>query len=152
MESNPSPNPIDILLVEDNAGDVFLFKSSLGQSQVPHILHQVDDGEAAMAFLYQQAEYSDAPRPHLVVLDLNLPRKDGREVLAELKADPVLKKIPVIVMTGSTAKQDILKSYELSANCYITKPTALRDFKGVVQSLEEFWLHHVQLPTLGAGS
>lgn len=139
---------MDILLVEDNAGDIFLFRSSLNQSQVSHTLHQVDTGEAALAFLRQQAEYADAPCPHLVVLDLNLPRKDGREVLAELKADPILRRIPVIILTGSAAKQDILKSYDLHANCYITKPSNLVDFKALVQSLEAFWCHCVRLPAV----
>ena len=141
------PNPaIRLLLVEDNPGDADLAREALENSKVRNNLHVVGDGEAAMAFLRRHGKYAAAPRPDLVLLDLNLPKKDGREVLAEVKADDVLKRIPVVILTTSKAEEDILKTYNLHANCYITKPIDLNQFIKVVQSIEEFWFTIVKLP------
>ena len=140
----------DILLVEDNAGDVRLAEEALKESKLLNKLYQVEDGIEAMAFLRQEGEYSDAPRPDLVLLDLNLPRKNGREVLAEIKADETLKRIPVVVLTVSRAEEDVLKSYNLHANCYISKPFDMEQFIKVVKSIEDFWFSIVKLPTDGA--
>ncbi|MBX2862915.1 MAG: response regulator [Leptolyngbyaceae cyanobacterium MAG.088] len=137
---------LNLLLVEDNAADAFLIKGFLRNSQLPNTLHQVQDGEAAMAFLRQEDDYAGAPRPSLILLDLNLPKKDGREVLEELKTDPNLKAIPVIIMTGSSADQDILRSYQLQASCYITKPSDLNEFNRTMAALENFWLNYVKFP------
>ena len=139
-------HPIEILLVEDNAGDVRLTIEALRESKVRNNLHVASDGVQAMDFLRQQGHYEHAIRPDLVLLDLNLPRKDGREVLAEIKADPKLKTIPVVVLTTSRAERDVLQSYELQANCYITKPVDLEQFITVVRSIEDFWLTIVTLP------
>ena len=141
---------IEILLVEDNPGDADLAREALETSKVCNTLHVVSDGEAAMAFLRRQGKYADAPRPDLVLLDLNLPKKDGREVLAEIKADHDLKRIPVVILTTSKAEEDILKTYNLHANCYITKPIDLDQFIKVVQSIEEFWFTIVRLPPKSA--
>ena len=138
--------PIDILLVEDNSGDIFLIENALSSCSTPCNIYIAEDGEAAMKFLRQEDEYSTSRSPQLIVLDLNLPRKDGREVLAEIKTDPELKHIPVIVMTASASDQDILRSYELYANCYITKPSDLNQYNQTIQSIENFWLTCVQLP------
>jgi chemotaxis family two-component system response regulator Rcp1 len=138
--------PIEILLVEDNPGDVDLAREAVETGKVRNILHVVGDGEAAMAFLRRQGKYADAPRPDLLLLDLNLPKKDGREVLAEMKSDDDLKRIPVVILTTSKAEEDILKSYNLHANCYITKPIDLHQFIKVVQSIEDFWFTIVKLP------
>ncbi len=138
---------IEILLVEDNPGDADLAREALENSKVRNNLHVVGDGEAAMAFLRRHGKYAAAPRPDLVLLDLNLPKKDGREVLAEVKADDVLKRIPVVILTTSKAEEDILKTYNLHANCYITKPIDLNQFIKVVQSIEEFWFTIVKLPS-----
>ena len=138
--------PIQILLVEDSPGDVRLTQEVLRDARIANQLHVVGDGEAAMAFLRREGEYADCPRPDLVLLDLNLPRKDGREVLAELHSDPELKVVPVIVLTTSEAEQDILHSYQLAANAYITKPIDLSEFIAVVRSIENFWLSIVRLP------
>jgi CheY-like chemotaxis protein len=139
-------NSIEILLVEDNPGDADLAREALQTGKVRNTLHVVSDGEAAMAFLRRQGKYADAPRPDLVLLDLNLPKKDGREVLAEVKADEDLKRIPVVILTISKAEEDILKTYNLHANCYITKPIDLNQFIRVVQAIEEFWFTIVKLP------
>ena len=138
--------PVHILLVEDSPGDVRLTQEALRGAKIANQLHVVGDGEAAMAFLRKEGAYADRPRPGLIVLDLNLPRKDGREVLAELKDDPNLHTIPVIVLTTSAAEGDVLQSYELSVNCYITKPIDLNEFVRVVRSIENFWLSIVRLP------
>jgi two-component system response regulator len=138
--------PIEILLVEDNPGDVDLAREALESCKVHNTLHVVGDGEAAMAFLRRQGTHATAPRPNLVLLDLNLPKKDGREVLAEIKADADLKRIPVVILTTSKAEEDILKSYNLHANCFITKPFDLNQFAKVVQAIEEFWFTIVKLP------
>ncbi len=142
-------NPIEILLVEDNPGDVDLARNALENSKIRNILHAVSNGEEAMAFLRCQGEYANASRPDLVLLDLNLPRKDGREVLAEIKSDDDLKRIPVVILTSSRDEEDILKSYNLHANCYITKPMDLNQFIKVVKSIEDFWFTIVKLPPTG---
>jgi CheY-like chemotaxis protein len=143
----PNVRPIEILLVEDSPGDVRLTVEALRDGKVRNNLHVVGDGVDALAFLHREGQYTDAPVPDLVLLDLNLPKKDGREVLAEIKSDPRLKRIPVVVLTTSNAEQDVLKSYDLHANCYITKPVDLDQFIRVVRTIEDFWLAVVRLPT-----
>ena len=137
---------IEILLVEDNEGDVQLTREALDRAKVRNNLHVTSDGVEAMDFLRRKNGFSAAPRPDLVLLDLNLPNMDGREVLQEMKSDPSLKTIPVVVITSSEAEQDIVKTYALSANCYVTKPLDLSQFMRVVQSISEFWLQIVKLP------
>ena len=137
---------VEILLVEDNPVDVLVTKRALQGGRVCNNLHVVQDGEEAMDFLYQRGKYSNAPRPGLILLDLNLPKKSGREVLAEIKHDPGLLDIPVIVLTTSEAETDILLSYGLHANCFITKPVDLDQFTDVVRSIEGFWFTVVNLP------
>ena len=144
----PVTTPIEILMVEDSPGDVRLTKEALKEAKVLNHISVVEDGVAAMAFLRREGEHAEAPRPDLILLDLNLPRKDGREVLAEIKADPVLTLIPVVVLTTSQAEQDILKSYQLHANCYVTKPVDLDQFISVIKSVETFWLTVARLPTV----
>lgn len=139
--------PIEILLVEDNAADVRLTKEALKEGKVSNNLTVARDGEEALEILRKKGPYAGAARPDLILLDLNLPRKDGREVLATLKADPSLKHIPVVVLTTSSAEVDILKSYQLHANCYITKPVDLEQFVSVIRSIDEFWLTVVKLPS-----
>ena len=138
--------PIEILLIEDNPGDVRLTKEAFKESKILNNLSVVEDGAEAMAFLRQQDEYTNASRPDLILLDLNMPKMDGRQVLAEIKKDPTLKNIPVIILTTSKAEQDILKSYNLHANCYIVKPVDLWQFNTVVQTIKDFWLSIVKLP------
>lgn len=138
--------PIEILLVEDNPGDVRLTKEALHDGKVRNNLHVAVNGVEALAFLRREGAYPSAPRPDLILLDLNLPRKDGREVLAEIKADDRLKTIPVVVLTTSKADEDIIRSYQLSANCYVTKPVDLEQFINVVRLIEDFWLTIVTLP------
>ncbi|MEH1820672.1 MAG: response regulator [Nostoc sp.] len=140
--------PIEILLVEDSPEDADLTVEILGDAKVLNQIHVVEDGVEALKFLRQQGNYANAPRPDLILLDLNLPRKDGREVLAELKADPDLKLIPVVVLTTSGANEDILRTYALNANCYVTKPVSLEEFAKVIRSIEFFWLVAVKLPKL----
>jgi CheY-like chemotaxis protein len=137
---------IDILLVEDNYGDARLAKEALKESKIKNQLYIVNDGMAATDFLFKRNDYKDAPRPDLIILDLNLPKKDGREVLAEVKADENLKRIPVVILTISKAEEDILKTYDLHANCYITKPLDFNKFIEVIKSIEDFWLTIVELP------
>jgi CheY-like chemotaxis protein len=139
--------PIEILLVEDNPGDVRLTQEVLKDFKVGNTMHVVRDGMEAMAFLHRKGRYADAHLPDLILLDLNLPGKDGREILAEIKNDKDLKRIPVVVLTTSNAEQDILKAYDLHANCYITKPVDLNQFIHVLKSIENFWLSIVKLPT-----
>jgi chemotaxis family two-component system response regulator Rcp1 len=139
--------PIDILMVEDNPGDVRLTVEALKEGKVRNNLHTVEDGVEALAFLRRQGRYKEAPRPDLVLLDLNLPKMSGQEVLAEMKEDADLRRIPVVILTVSKAEQDILKSYNLHANCYITKPVDLDQFLTVVKSIEDFWLTVVMLPS-----
>jgi two-component system, chemotaxis family, response regulator Rcp1 len=138
--------PIDILLVEDNLGDARLTQEALKESKMLNTLHHVKDGVEAMEFLRKEGRHKDSPTPDIILLDLNLPRKDGREVLAELKAMPRLKNIPVVVLTTSDAEQDIVMSYNLHANCYITKPVDLDKFIEIVRGIENFWLSIVKLP------
>ncbi|MCA1993009.1 MAG: response regulator [Coleofasciculus sp. S288] len=138
--------PVEILLVEDSPSDADLTVEALSDGKVLNNLHWVEDGVDALAFLRRQGKYSNSPRPDLILLDLNLPKKDGREVLAEIKADPQLKLIPVVVLTTSAAERDILKTYELNANCYVTKPIDLEQFICVVKLIEKFWLAVVKLP------
>jgi two-component system, chemotaxis family, response regulator Rcp1 len=139
--------PIEILLVEDNPGDVDLAREGLEEGKVANNLSVVGDGEEAMTFLRRQGQYANAPRPDVILLDLNLPRKDGRQVLAEIKADEDLQVIPVVVLTTSRAEEDILRSYKLHANCYITKPLRFQQFIEVVKHIEQFWFTIVSLPT-----
>lgn len=138
---------IEILLVEDNPADVRLTQEALREGKVRNNLHVARDGVEALELLRRQGRFAQVPRPDLVLLDLNLPRKDGREVLAEIKADPELKTIPVVVLTTSSAETDILRSYSLHANCYITKPVDLEQFVSVVRSIDDFWLTVVKLPS-----
>ncbi len=141
--------PIEILLVEDSPGDVRLTKEALKEGRVRNRLSVVEDGADAVAFLRREGVHADAPRPDLILLDLNLPKKDGREVLDEIKHDPDLKVIPVVVLTTSRADEDVLRAYELNANCYITKPVDFQQFLSVVKSIEDFWLTVVKLPPCG---
>ncbi len=148
---NPSrtetmPKLIDILLVDDDPADVHLTKKSLQKGKLLNSLHVARDGVDAMAFLRREGEYADAVRPDLILLDLNMPRMDGREVLAELKADEELNSIPVVILTTSEAEEDILKTYRLQASCYITKPVGLESFREVIQSISNFWLACVKYP------
>lgn len=135
-------------MVEDNPPDQDLTREAFKQGRLNNNLHVVDDGEQALAFLRREGEYGNAPRPGLILLDLNLPRMDGREVLKEIKGDAALSSIPVVVLTTSNDEADVLKSYQLHANCYLTKPVEFDNFTNVVRSLEHFWLTVVQLPSV----
>ena len=146
MTKSPNGRPIDILLVEDNAGDARLTVEALKEFKVSNQVSVVRDGVEALAFLRGLGAFAGAPRPDIILLDLNLPRKDGREVLAEIKDDPDLRRIPVVVLTTSQAEQDIVRAYNLHANCFITKPADLEQFLVVVRSIEDFWLTIVKLP------
>lgn len=145
--TNFSGSAINILMVEDNPGDARLTKEALKESKLANNLYHAQDGVEAMAFLRREGDYARMPRPDIVLLDLNLPRKDGREVLAEMKEDPDLKHIPVVVLTTSEAESDVLRSYELHCNCYITKPVDLDKFIQIVHGIEDFWLTVVKLPS-----
>jgi two-component system response regulator len=147
MTATTPPEPITILLVEDSAGDIALTRRALKNARVANDLHVVGDGADALDFIHQRNGYEDAPRPDLVLLDLNLPRVDGREVLAEIKQTPGLSRIPVVVLTTSAAEQDVLQSYDLHANAYITKPVDFAQFIDAVRSLDSFWLVVVTLPS-----
>jgi two-component system, chemotaxis family, response regulator Rcp1 len=138
--------PFEILLVEDNPGDERLTREALKEGKVRNILHVVTDGREAMRFLRREGRYAQTVRPDLILLDLNLPRKDGRMVLEEIKADPSLSSIPVVILTSSQAEEDIVRSYELQANCYVTKPVDLNQFVVVVKTIESFWFTIVRLP------
>ncbi len=146
MNFESQPLPIDILLVEDNAGDVRLTQEVLKTSKVRNNLMVASNGQEALNCLRKQGKYASSPRPDLILLDLNLPVMDGREVLEKIKVDPDLKSIPVVILTTSKAEEDILKTYNLHANCYVTKPVDLDQFVKVVKSLEDFWLCIVKLP------
>ena len=146
MPNTPASKAIEILLVEDNPGDARLAIEALGDAKVRNHLHVVEDGVEAMAFLRRQGQYAAVPRPDLILLDLNLPRKDGHEVLAEIKQHADFKCIPVVILTSSAAEQDILQAYNLHANAYITKPVDLEQFLKVIRSIEDFWLVVVSLP------
>jgi chemotaxis family two-component system response regulator Rcp1 len=138
--------PIEILLVEDNPGDIRLTREGLKEGRIFNNLSVVEDGVEAMAFLRREGEYADAPHPDLILLDLNLPKKDGREVLKEIKSDPKLRRIPVVILTTSRAEEDIMGTYDQHANCYIIKPVDFDQFVNVVKSIEDFWLTIVRLP------
>jgi len=138
--------PIDILLVEDNAGDVRLTQEAFKEGRVLNTLSVATDGVEALAFLRREGRFADAPRPQLILLDLNLPKMDGRQVLSEIKADPALRRIPVVVLTTSKAEQDIMRAYDEHASCFINKPVDLDQFLHVVQTIEDFWLTVVRLP------
>jgi len=140
------PNAFNILLIEDNPGDIRLVVESMKESKKPNNISMVKDGVEAMTYLHHEGVYANAVRPDIILLDLNLPMKNGKEVLAEIKKDPDLKRIPVIVFTASSAERDVINSYDLHANCYITKPVSLDKFIEVVKSIEKFWLTVVKLP------
>ena len=146
MPNQEALKAIEILMVEDNPGDVRLTREALKGGKVLNQLHVVEDGVAALDFLYRRPPHQNAPRPDLILLDLNLPKMDGREVLARIKSDDSLKVIPVVVLTTSQAEEDVLRAYRLSANCYVTKPVDLHQFNRIVQAVEEFWLTVVSLP------
>jgi two-component system, chemotaxis family, response regulator Rcp1 len=146
MNTSAWTPPIEILLVEDSPGDIRLTREALREGKVQNNLHVVQDGVGAMAFLRGQGAYLGVPRPDLILLDLNLPRKDGREVLSDIEADPSLRSIPVVVLTSSQAETDILRAYNLHANCYVTKPVELEQFITIVRSIESFWFSIVMLP------
>jgi len=144
--SRASAKTAEILLIEDNLGDIRLIKEAFKEEKIINRVSVVEDGEAAMAFLRREGPYAGAVRPDLILLDLNLPKKDGREVLAEIKADEDLKRIPVVILTTSRAEEDILRTYNLHANCYVTKPVDVEQFLAVVRSIEDYWLAIVKLP------
>ncbi|MEY2410393.1 MAG: hypothetical protein QOF48_3063 [Verrucomicrobiota bacterium] len=145
--STRESKPIEILLVEDNSGDARLAREALRDAKVRNNLTWISDGTEALAFLRREGKYERAPRPDLILLDLNLPRKDGREVLTEIKADEKFRRIPVVILTTSQAEEDVLRAYHLNANCYITKPVDLDQFMKVVKTIEDFWLTIVKLPS-----
>ncbi|CAM5304738.1 response regulator [Streptomyces atroolivaceus] len=143
---NDAVKPIEVLLVEDDPGDELMTREAFEDNKIQNTLHVVRDGQEALDFLYRQGEYADAPRPDLVLLDLNLPRYDGRQVLERIKTDPELALIPVVVLTTSSAEEDILRSYKLHANAYVTKPVDLEQFIGAVRQIDDFFVSVVRLP------
>lgn len=149
MKTQNTAKQVEILLVEDNEGDVGLVEEVFQDAKIRNNLHVTEDGEEAMLFLHKEGKFSDVPRPDIILLDLNLPRKDGREVLKEIKEDDKFKRIPVVVLTTSKAEEDILKSYDLHANSYINKPVDFDQFIKVIKSIENFWLDVVKLPSEG---
>ena len=146
MSAIDTGHPVELLLVEDSPADVLMTKEGLARAKVHNKLTVVRDGVEALAFLRHEDPFTKATRPDLILLDLNLPRKDGREVLAEIKTDPSLRSIPVVILTTSKAEEDILRAYDLQANCYISKPVDLSQFLHVVKSIQDFWLTIVRLP------
>ncbi len=144
--TRPSPRHIEILLVEDDAADAELTAEALKNGKILNTVHHVTDGVEALAYLHRSGRYSGATRPDVVLLDLNMPRKDGREVLAEMKADPALKEIPVVILTTSDSDEDVAQSYALQANCFVTKPVGMIEFNKVVNSVGDFWFAVVKLP------
>ncbi len=142
----PPARPVDILLVEDNLGDVRLIREALTDSRFPNEVHVARDGVESLAYLRREAPHDRASRPALIVLDLNMPRMDGREVLSEIKSDPKLRQIPIVVMTSSAAAEDIIAAYDRHANCYIRKPVNFEQFLAAVQKIEDFWFNVVELP------
>jgi two-component system, chemotaxis family, response regulator Rcp1 len=146
MFTKSLPRHIEILLVEDSPADILLTREAFQESRIVNTIHVAEDGIQAMDFLFKRGEYASAPRPDLILLDLNLPRKNGREVLAEIKADPELKKIPIVVLTTSNADEDILRAYNLNANCYVVKPVGFDNFMQAMQSIRHFWFSVVTLP------
>lgn len=149
MAEHSTPRTLEVLMVEDNPGDVRLTREALKGGKVLLNLHVVEDGVAALDFLHQRAPHAQAPRPDLILLDLNLPKKDGREVLAAIKSDPGLKTIPVVILTTSQAEEDVLRAYHLSANCYITKPVDFEQFTRIVHVIQQFWFTVATLPPNG---
>ncbi|MEV6260024.1 response regulator [Streptomyces sp. NPDC051784] len=143
---NDTVKPIEVLLVEDDPGDELMTREAFEDNKIRNTLHVVRDGQEALDFLYRQGQYPDAPRPDLVLLDLNLPRYDGRQVLEKIKTDPELALIPVVVLTTSSAEEDILRSYKLHANAYVTKPVDLEQFIGAVRQIDDFFVSVVRLP------
>ncbi len=146
MRRDNNGRPVEILLVEDNEGDIGLVEEVFEEGRINYNLNITEDGEEAMEFLRKEGEFANSPRPDLILLDLNLPKKDGREVLEEIKEDENLRRIPVVVLTTSKAEKDILKSYDMHANSYITKPVDFDQFIKVIKSIEDFWLEVVKLP------
>ena len=146
MTTKPLHRPIEILLVEDSPADILITREAFEEARLMNAIHVVEDGVQALEFLRREGRYASAPRPDLILLDLNLPRKNGREVLAEIKADDSLKIIPVIVLTTSNASEDILQAYDLHANCYVVKPVGFENFLKAVQSIRNFWFSVVALP------
>jgi len=146
MSENTDGRPVEILLAEDNPGDVKLTEKALERGKVLNNLHVVENGVEAVKYLRQEGEYADSPRPDLLLLDLNMPQKDGKEVLRDIKSDPELRRIPVVVLTSSEAEEDIVESYDLHANAYLTKPVDFDGFIDVVSRVEEFWLTVVKRP------
>jgi CheY-like chemotaxis protein len=146
LTRNEKLRPIEILLVDDNPGDIRLTQEALKESKVLNNMHTVEDGMEALEFLRKEGRFKDVITPDIILLDLNLPKRNGREVLSEIKNDDVLKKIPVVILTISRAEEDILKSYALHANCYITKPVDMDQFIKIVRSIEDFWFTIVRLP------
>jgi two-component system, chemotaxis family, response regulator Rcp1 len=144
---NEMGRPVEILLVEDNPGDVDLTREAFGESKLSNRVNRVADGVEALAYLRREGEYAGVRLPDIILLDLNLPRKDGRAVLAEVKQDPILRRIPVVILTTSRAEEDIIRTYDLHANCYISKPVDFERFMSVVRQIENFWLTLVQLPS-----
>ena len=149
MSAELGARPAQILLVEDSEEDVFLAQEALRDAKVASELHVVRDGEAAMAFVRREGEFADAPRPHLVLLDLNLPRKDGREVLSEIKTDPDLRQLPVVVLTTSSSDRDILRAYDEHVNAYVRKPVNFEQLVQIVHAIDDFWFGVVTLPSPG---
>ena len=147
MVTKSLPRHIEILLVEDSPADILLTREAFAHNKIINALHVTEDGIQAMDFLYKRGAYASAPRPDLILLDLNLPRKNGREVLAEIKADPNLRSIPIVVLTTSSADEDILKAYNLNANCYVVKPVGFDNFMEAMQSIRHFWFSVVTLPS-----
>lgn len=146
VDRNEASGPVEILLVEDNPGDMRLTQEALKEGKVYSNLHWARDGVEALEFLRNQGKHTKAPRPDIILLDLNLPKKDGREVLSVIKNDPHLKNIPVVILTTSKAEEDVVRSYNLHANCYVTKPVDLEKFISVVHAIDRFWLTIVTLP------
>ncbi len=146
MGTNMISKPIEILLIEDSRGDIGLIEEVFEEAKIRNNLYVAEDGEEAIQFLNKKDQYADVPRPDIILLDLNLPKKDGREVLEEVKRDETLRNIPIVVLTTSKAEEDILKSYNLHANAYITKPVDFEQFIKVIKSIEDFWLEVVKLP------
>ena len=144
--STESPRLVEILLVEDSPADVLMTREAFQQAKLMNNLHVAEDGVQALQFLHREGEFASSPRPELILLDLNLPRKNGQDVLAEIKADPELKTIPVVILTTSQAEQDILEAYDLHANCYIVKPVGFENFVKAMNSIQRFWFGVVTLP------
>lgn len=147
MITKSLPRHIEILLVEDSPADILLTREAFEESRIVNTLHVVEDGVQAMDYLHKRGAHASAPRPDLILLDLNLPRKNGREVLAEIKADPNLRKIPIVVLTTSSADEDIFRAYDLNANCYVVKPVGFENFMEAMQSIRHFWFSVVTLPS-----